>query len=62
MVDQAEATVDLVVGVMEDVTIEEMIAEDQAIKTITVYEVAGRKPFNIFRDSEFYITWIKQNL
>ena len=31
-----------------------MIAEDQAIETITVYEVAGRKPFNIFRDSEFY--------
>ena len=62
MVDQEEAMVDQVEAVMEDVTIEEMIAEDQAIETITAYEVAGRKPFNIFRDSEFHSTWIKQNL
>ena len=62
MEGQEEVMVDQVAVVMEDVMIEGMIAESQAIKTITAYEVAGRKPFNIFRDSEFYNTWIKQNL
>jgi len=46
---------------MAEVTTEEMIDEDQAIGTITDLEVAGRKPFNIFRDSEFNNIWIKQN-
>jgi len=50
------------VAAMEDVMIEETIAEDLAIETITACEVAGRKPFNIFRDSELYSVWIKQNL
>ena len=50
MVGPEEVTVDQVVAVMEDVMIGEMIAEDLAIKTITACEVAGKKPFNIFRD------------
>lgn len=63
MVGQEEVTADQVVAVMEDVMIEEMIAEGLvAIETITACEVAGRKPFNIFRDSELYSVWIKQNL
>lgn len=63
MVGQEEVMVDQVaVAAMEDVMIEEMIAEDLAIETITACEVAGRKPFNIFRDSELYSVWIKQNL
>lgn len=62
MVDQEEVTADQAVAAMEDVMIEEMIAEDLAIETITACEVAGRKPFNIFRDSELYSVWIKQNL
>ena len=62
MVDQEEVTADQAVAVMEDAMIEEMIAEDLAIETITACEVAGRKPFNIFRDSELYSVWIKQNL
>ena len=61
MAGQEEVTVDPV-AVMEDVMIEEMIAEDLVIETITACEVVGRKPFNIFRESEFYNTWIKQNL
>ncbi len=62
MVGQEEVMADQVVVAMEDVMIEEMIAEDLAIETITACEVAGRKPFNIFRDSELYSVWIKQNL
>ena len=62
MVGQEEVTADQVVAVMEDAMIEEMIAEDLAIETITACEVVGRKPFNIFRDSELYRVWIKQNL
>ena len=64
MADLVEVMVGLAV-VMAEVMIDEMIegaiVEELTIKNTMVYEVAGKKPFNIFRDSQFYNAWIKQN-
>ena len=55
-----DPVVDMAEEMIDEMT-EGAIIEELTIKNTTDYEVAGKKPFNIFRDPEFYNVWIKQN-